>query len=243
MFAGYSQVYGAGRSTSMTIQGTIGKTFALLGFLSATALWTWSAMRHGQVQPAFLVGAGIGGFILSLITIFRPTTAPGTAPVYAAFEGVILGGISYVFENALGKQYPGIALEAVSMTAGTLFVMLFLFSTRIVRVTERLRAGITSAVGAILLIYIVSMIARLFGASVPFLDTPTPIGIGISVFIVGVAAFKLLLDFDFIEKAASAGAPRYMEWYAAFGLMLSLIWLYIEILHLLLQLQQRRDED
>src|SRR3954469_11384715 len=121
MFSGYSQVYGAGRSTTMTVQGTIGKTFALLGILSATAIWSWSAMLHHQLQSSVLIGAGIGGFVLSLITIFRPSAAPWTAPVYAAFEGVFLGALSCVFENFLGKQYPGIALQAVSMTAGTLF--------------------------------------------------------------------------------------------------------------------------
>jgi uncharacterized YccA/Bax inhibitor family protein len=240
MFAGYDQVYGAGRSTVMTVQGTIGKTFGLLAILSATALWSWSATTNGELQPIVLPAAGIGGFILARITIFKPSFSPWTAPVYAAFEGVFLGALSCLIERGLGKQYPGIAIQAVSMTAGTLFVMLFLYGTRIIRVTERLRAGIVAATGALCLVYMVAFVASLFGANVPFINSPSPIGIGLSVLVVGLAAFNLLLDFDFIEKGSQAGAPKYMEWYGAFGLMVTLVWLYLEILRLLQKLQDRR---
>jgi uncharacterized YccA/Bax inhibitor family protein len=242
MFAGYDQVYGAGRaaSTTMTVQGTVGKTFALLAILSATAIWSWSAMRQGSLEPVVLPAAGIGGFILAMITIMRPTVAPWTAPVYAAFEGVFLGSLSFLIENSLGRKYPGIAIQAVSMTAGTLFVMLFLYATRIIRVTDRLRSGIMAATGALCLVYLIAFVARMFGANVPFINSPTPIGIGFSVFVVGLAAFNLLLDFDFIEKGSNAGAPKYMEWYGAFGLMVTLVWLYLEILRLLRNLQDRR---
>jgi len=243
MFAGYNQVYGVSRSPStvMTVQGTIGKTCALLAILSATALYTWSAAADGRFEPIVLAAAGIGGFILAMITIFRPSVAPWTAPVYAAFEGVFLGAVSYLIESRLGKGAPsGIALQAVSMTAGTLFVMLFLYGSRLIRVTDRLRAGIMTATGAICLVYMLAFVARLFGASVPFINSPSPIGIGFSVFVVGLAAFNLLLDFDFVEKGAAVGAPKYMEWYGAFGLMVTLIWLYLEILRLLTKLQDRR---
>jgi len=242
MFSGYEQVYGASRSTSttMTVQGTIGKTFALLAILSATAIWSWSATLNGQIQGMVLPAAGIGGFILAMITIFKPSLAPWTAPVYAGFEGVFLGMLSCLIENGLGKQYPGIAIQAVSMTAGTLFVMLFVYGTGLVKVTDRLRAGITAATGALCLVYLIAFVASLFGANVPFINSPSPIGIGFSLFVVGLAAFNLLLDFDFIEKGARAAAPKYMEWYGAFGLMITLVWLYLEILRLLRKFQDRR---
>jgi uncharacterized YccA/Bax inhibitor family protein len=240
IFAGYEQVYGAGKSTAMTVQGTVGKTFALLAILSATAIWSWSAESSGNLQPIVLPAAGIGGFILAMITIFKPNLAPWTAPIYAAFEGVFLGSLSFLIEHSLGKRYDGIAIQAVSMTAGTLLVMLFLYATRMIRVTDRLRSGIVAATGALFLVYMISFVMTLFGARVPFINDPTPIGIGFSVFVVGLAAFNLLLDFDFIEKGAQVSAPKYMEWYGAFGLMVTLVWLYLEILRLLRKLQDRR---
>jgi uncharacterized YccA/Bax inhibitor family protein len=246
MFANYEQVYGTTRSTAMTIQGTIGKTFALLAILSATAIYTWTETANGHLQGVVLPAAGIGGFILAMITIFRPSVSPWTAPVYAAFEGVFLGALSCLIENSMLDQlgqprYPGIAIQAVSMTAGTLFVMLFVFATRLVRVTDRLRAGIVGATGALCLVYMIAFVASfVFRAHVPFINDPSPIGIGFSVFVVGLAAFNLLLDFDFIEKGAQAGAPKYMEWYGAFGLMVTLVWLYLEILRLLRKFQDRR---
>jgi uncharacterized YccA/Bax inhibitor family protein len=244
MFAGYEQVYGASRSTAMTVQGTVGKTFGLLAILSATAIWSWTATGQGQMQPVVLMGAGIGGFILAMLTIFRPALAPWTAPVYAAFEGVFLGMLSYLIEHSVGKGYPGIAIEAVSLTCGTLFCMLFAYTTGLIRVTDRLRAGIVAATGALCLVYMISIVLMLFGVQVPFLNMANPsttmISIGFSVFVVGLAAFNLLLDFDFIEQSARSGAPKYMEWYGAFGLMVTLVWLYLEILRLLRKLQDRR---
>jgi uncharacterized YccA/Bax inhibitor family protein len=241
IWSGYSQVYGAPRAAVMTVQGTIAKSFALLAVLSATAIWSWGKMSAGELQPVVLPAAGIGGFVLALVTIFKPTAAPWTAPLYAAFEGVLLGAISALIEGRLGGAkgpYTGIALQAVSMTCGTLFCMLFVYATGLVRVTDKLRAGIVAATGAICLVYLVSIVLGMFGVQVPFLRQPGPIGIGISLVIVGVAAFNLLLDFDFIEKGAQAGAPKYMEWYGAFGLMVTLIWLYLEILQLLRQLNR-----
>jgi uncharacterized YccA/Bax inhibitor family protein len=240
MFAGFDQVYGAGKSTTMTVQGTIGKTFALLAILSATAIWSWTAETDGNLQPIVLPAAGIGGFILAMITIFKPSLSPWTAPIYAAFEGVFLGSLSFLIEHSLGKNYPGIAIQAVSMTMGTLLVMLFVYGTGLIRVTDRLRAGIVAATGALCLVYMISFVVTLVGYRVPFINDANPIGIGFSVFVVGLAAFNLLLDFDFIEKGARASAPKYMEWYGAFGLMVTLVWLYLEILRLLRKLQDRR---
>jgi uncharacterized YccA/Bax inhibitor family protein len=245
MFPGYEQVYGVPRSTTMSVQGTVVKTFILLAILGAAALWAWNAMAGQQLAYGVLMGSAIAGFIVAMVTMFKPTVAPWTAPVYAALEGVFLGAISQVIEMAtidrFGDKYSGIAMQAVSLTCGVLMVMLFAYATRLIRVTDKLRAGIVVATGALCLFYFVSMILSLFGVAVPLLFSSTPLGIGFSLFVVGLAAFNLLLDFDFIEKAAHSEAPKYMEWYGAFGLMVTLIWLYLEILRLLTKLANQRD--
>jgi uncharacterized YccA/Bax inhibitor family protein len=238
----FQQVRGMTGTAVMTVQGTIGKTFGLLAILSATAIYSWNAAASGELQQAVLPAAAIGGLVLAMATTFRPQLAPWTAPIYAAFEGVALGAFSFIVEHwVLHDKQPGIALQAVSMTTGTLFVMLFIYRTGIIRVTDRLKAGIIAATGAICLVYLISMVVSLFGGTVPFLWSSSGIGIGFSVFVVGLAAFNLLLDFDFIEKAARSGqAPKFMEWYGAFGLMVTLVWLYMEILRLLSKVSDRR---
>lgn len=242
MFAGYEQVYGAPktRSTVTTVQGTVGKTFLLLAILSFTALWSWNAVAAGTFRFELLLASVFGGFIVAMITIFRPTAAPITAPLYAALEGVFLGALSQVIEMKYHARFPGIALQAVMLTCGTLFMMLFVYQTRLVRVTEKLQTGIIAATGAIALFYLVTMLLRMFGVEMPLVWSSSPVGIAFSLLVIGIAAFNLLLDFDFIEKAAYAGAPKYMEWYGAFGLMLTLVWLYLEILRLLQKLADRR---
>ncbi len=242
MFAGYEQVYGAPKTRSLvtTVQGTVGKTFLLLAILSFTALWSWNAVEGGTFSMALLPISMLGGFIVAMITIFRPTSAPITAPIYAALEGVLLGAISQFIEMKYHARFPGIALQAVMLTCGTLFMMLFLYQTRLIRVTEKLQAGIVAATGALALFYFVTWIMRLFGAEMPLVWSSSAAGIGFSLLVIGIAAFNLLLDFDFIEKAAYAGAPKYMEWYGAFGLMVTLIWLYLEIIRLLTKLADRR---
>jgi uncharacterized YccA/Bax inhibitor family protein len=241
MFAGFQQVYGAPRSLVTTVQGTISKTFLLLAILSATALWSWYAMAADQLQPAVVPIAGIAGFVLAMITIFKPTAAPWMAPIYAAMEGVLLGGLSQIIETRFGKAYPGIALQAVMLTVGTLLMMLFVYASGMIRVTERLKAGVVMATGAVCLFYFASMILRMFGVGIPFVFAAHPIGIAFSLFVVGLAAFNLLLDFDFIEEAARREAPKYMEWYGAFGLILTLVWLYLEMLRLLQKIAASRD--
>jgi uncharacterized YccA/Bax inhibitor family protein len=243
LWAGYEQVYGATRSTTMTVQGTAVKTLVLLAVMAATATWSWNALASGDIAFGVVAISGIGGFVVALITIFKPTTAPWTAPIYAAFEGVFLGAISQVIQIQYAEKYPaagGIVVQAVSLTGGVLFVMLFVYATRLIRVTEKLQMGIVVATGALALFYVVSMVLRLFGFGAPAVFAATPLGIGFSLFVVGLAAFNLLLDFDFIEKGAQHEAPKYMEWYGAFGLMVTLIWLYIEILRLLMKLADRR---
>jgi uncharacterized YccA/Bax inhibitor family protein len=242
MFAGYGQVYGVERtrSTVTTVQGTVGKTFLLLAILSFTAILSWNAVGNGTFPIAAIPISALGGFIVAMITIFKPTIAPITGPLYAAVEGVLLGAISQFVELRYGAKFPGIAMQAVMLTCGTTFVMLFVYQTGLVRVTDKLRAGIITATGALALFYIVTMLLRLFHVEMPLVWSATPLGIGFSLFVIGLAAFNLLLDFDFIEKAASVGAPKYMEWYGAFGLMVTLIWLYLEILRLLAKLADRR---
>ena len=241
VFAGYDQVYGAPRSQVMTVQGTIGKSFALLAILSATAIWSWTATVSGQLQGIVLPASAIGALVLAMITIFKPTVSPWTAPLYAAFEGVALGAISALIEHSgMRGTYPGIAMQAVSLTCATMFCMLFVYMTGMIKVTDKLRAGVVAATGAICLVYFVSIVLSMFGVAVPFLRSFSWQGIGISLVIVGVAAFNLLLDFDFIEKGAQSQAPKYMEWYGAFGLMVTLVWLYLEILRLLQQINGRQ---
>jgi uncharacterized YccA/Bax inhibitor family protein len=243
MFAGYGQVYGVERprSTVTTVQGSVGKTFLLAAILSFTGLYSWNFLGTPQFPTVLLPISLIGGFIVAMITIFKPTAAPVTAPLYAALEGVFLGAVSRYYDIAFAAKYPGgIALQAVILTAGTLFMMLFVYSTGLVRVTDKLRAGIIAATGALALFYFVTIILRLFHVEMPLVWSASPMGIGFSLLVVGLAAFNLLLDFDFIEKAAYAGAPKYMEWYGAFGLMVTLIWLYLEILRLLAKLSDRR---
>jgi uncharacterized YccA/Bax inhibitor family protein len=243
IFAGYAQVYGKPRSTAMTVQGTVGKTFLLLAILSATALWSWNQMADGRIAGGALIASGLGGFIFAMITIFKPTASPWTAPVYAALEGVFLGALSQVIQLQYQEKYPeygGIALQAVSLTCGVLFVMLFLYGSRIIRVTDKLRMGIVMATGALCFFYLITMVVNFFGVTMPLVFSATPLGIGFSLFVVGLAAFNLLLDFDFIERCARSDAPKYMEWYGAFGLIVTLVWLYLEILRLMRKLADQR---
>ncbi|QEH33223.1 Bax inhibitor 1 like protein [Aquisphaera giovannonii] len=241
MFAGYDQVYGVPRSAVTTVQGTMAKCFLLLAIMTGTALWSFHSLASGDLSMGVVPVAGIAGFVLAMVTIFKPTAAPWTSPVYAAMEGVFLGAISQLVEMRFAKAYPGIALQAVMLTASTLLVMLFVYGSGLIRVTERLKAGVVMATGAVGLFYLVAMVMRLFGAEMPLLWSSSLAGIGFSVVVVGIAAFNLLLDFDFIEEAAARQAPKYMEWYGAFGLMVTLVWLYLEILRLLQKVANSRD--
>jgi uncharacterized YccA/Bax inhibitor family protein len=223
---------------TMTIQGTVNKTGFLLLCVVITAAWTWG-LGHSQEPTAavpWMLGGLIGGFILAMVTIFKQTWAPLTAPIYSLCEGLVLGGISALLE----RSYPGIALQAVGLTFGVMFVLLIAYKFGIVRATRGFKLGVIAATGAIALVYAVSMLMRLVGAGgISVLNSATPLGIGISVLIVIIASLNLVLDFDMIETAARLGAPKYMEWYGAFGLMVTLIWLYLEILRLLAKTRRR----
>jgi uncharacterized YccA/Bax inhibitor family protein len=222
---------------AMTVNGTIWATAALLVLVIAGGVYGWNAVdvtAETAVYPGWVFPVALVAFGVAMVTCFKPNLARFTAPVYALLQGACLGAISGIYNSV----YDGIVLQAVSLTIGVFAVMLFLFATRIIKVTEKLRMGIVAATGAIFLVYIVNLVLSLFGASVPFLHDSSPLGILISLVIVGVAAFNLLLDFDFVERGVAAGAPPHMEWYAAFGLVLTIIWLYLELLRLLGKLQR-----
>jgi uncharacterized YccA/Bax inhibitor family protein len=223
---------------TMTIQGTVNKTGLLLLFVVATAAWTWG-LSHSPTPAAaypWTLGGAIGGLVVALVTIFKKEWAPISAPIYALLEGLVLGGISAIFE----KSYPGIAVQAISLTFGVMFVMLLAYKFRIVQATRGFKLGVIAATGGIALVYAINMMMSLFGHSqMSFLYAATPLGIGISLFVVIIASLNLIIDFDMIETAARMGAPKYMEWYGAFGLMVTLIWLYMEMLRLLSKVRRR----
>lgn len=223
---------------TMTIQGTVNKTALLLALVMLTSGWTWYLYSQTQ-NPAsvstWMIVGGIGGFITALVTIFKMEWSPITAPIYALLQGLFIGGISAITES----QYPGIVFQAVGLTFGTLAVLLVVYKSGLIKVTENFTMGIVAATGGIFVVYLVTMVLSLFGVAVPYIHGSGLVGIGFSVFVVVIAALNLVLDFDFIEKGSRSGAPAYMEWYGAFGLMVTLIWLYLEILRLLSKLRSR----
>lgn len=236
---------------SMTVQGTSVKSLILLIILTVASGFTWSRVltpvseavgsgQHFQVDRSamlYMVGGGIAAFIVSLIASFAPRTSPITAPLYAGLEGLFLGGVSAFFESV----YPGIVIQAVGITFGTLATMLFFFATGLVKMTDKFRMGIFMATGAVGLVYLASWILGIFGVHIPYIHESGLIGIGFSAFVVVVASLNLLLDFDMISRFAWQGEPKYMEWYGGFALLVTLVWLYIEVLHLLAKLNERRD--
>ncbi|RLJ01158.1 MAG: hypothetical protein DRP06_00125 [Candidatus Aenigmatarchaeota archaeon] len=217
---------------AMTINGTVNKTYFLLLLTVASSAWSWS---YPELYSILLIVGLIGGLITAIITIFKKPLAGYTAPVYALFEGLFLGVISAMMEQA----YPGIVIQAVLLTFGTLFCLLTAYKSRLIKVTENFRLGVVAATGAIFLIYALTFVMGLFGMSMPYIHESGLIGIGFSLVVIVIASLNLVLDFDFIEKGAEAKAPKYMEWYGAFGLMVTLIWLYLEILRLLAKLRDR----
>lgn len=220
----FSQAWGG--SETMTLQGVINKTGVLLLLCIGAGAFSWT---HPALQMPLLVVGVIGGLIACLVGCFKPTTTPITVPLYAVFEGLFLGVVSQMIQ----LKYPGIVVNAMLLTFGVLGLMLMLYTTRIIRVTDRLVRGVMIATAAVVLVYFVDIILGLFHIQVPFIHECSPIGIGISLFIVGIAAFNLLLDFAVIENAVGSGSPRYMEWYCGMALLVTLVWLYLELLRLL----------
>ena len=224
---------GAAGSTTMTIQGAVNKTAILLLLCIVAAAYTWSVPRVALIWMP--VGV-IGGLIFAMITIFKKEWSGVTAPIYAVLEGLFLGGISAAME----QRFPGIVVNAVFLTFGTLLALLAAYKTGVIKATENFKLGVAAATGGVFMVYMASFVLGFFGLSVPFIHSNGIMGIGVSLVIVVIAALNLVLDFDFIEQGAERGAPKYMEWYAAFGLLVTLVWLYLEILRLLSKLQSRR---
>ncbi len=221
-------------SEAMTMQGTVVKTAILLLVALLSAGWTWvkfykTGGHDAAAITPWIYGGAIGGFILALATVFKPTWSAATAPLYALLEGFFIGGISAVMELA----YPGIVIQATILTFGTMLAMLAAYQSGWIRATENFKLGVVAATGGIALVYVATLILSFFNIQIPFIYGNGWMGIGFSLFVVGIAALNFVLDFDFIEQSAKRGAPKYMEWYASFALMVTLIWLYIEILRLL----------
>ncbi len=220
----------------MTVRGTVHKTAALTLLVLTSAIWSWSQVRSGSPAVPAILGIGLlGGLAMAVVTIFKRSWAGVTSPVYALLEGLVLGAISAMFETS----YPGIAIQAVGLTFGTMFAMLALYSTGLVRATQKFKIMVMSATGAVCLLYIASMVLGFFGHRIPFIHESGPLGIAFSAVVVVIASLNLVIDFDFIETAAAQGAPKYMEWYGAFALLVTLIWLYMEVLRLVSKLRRR----
>jgi len=215
---------------AMTVEGTVNKTAFLLFLVVVPAAWVWAQVRTAlapSVAGPWILAGAIGGFVVALVT---------TAPIYAALEGLALGGLSALLET----RYPGIAMQSVGLTFATLAAMLLAYRSGLIKATEKFKLGVVAATGAIALYYLVGLGLSFFGVAMPFLQGNSTASIVVSGIIVVVAALNLILDFDFIESGAATGAPKYMEWYGAFGLMVTLIWLYLEILRLLAKSRSRR---
>ena len=234
---------GVATGERMTINGTIGKSLILLVLVILTAAWCWSRALSGYVPatattPAvfdyaavmpYVIGGVIGGLVFGLATAFKPTWARITAPLYAIAEGFVVGGVSAIFN----VQYPGIVIQAVALTLAVALGMLILYRTGIIKATPWLYKIVGAATLGIVIFYALTWLVSMFHVDMSMVYGHTPLSIGISLFIVAIAAFNLVLDFDMISSSAQSGAPRYLEWYGAFALMVTLIWLYLEILRLL----------
>lgn len=236
-FSGLSRVAG---SDAMTVRGTVHKTIIMLLLVVLPAAYVWNIFNTSGYNPASVqtwmwVGL-IGGLVLSLVTVFKKNWAPLSAPLYAVLEGLFLGGISAQFQHA----YPGIVMQAVSLTIATLLMMLAAYQSGWIKASENFKLGIVAATGGIMVVYLVTMVLGFFGINVPFIQGNGIFSILFSVFVCGIAALNFILDFDYIQQAARNNVPKYMEWYGAFALMVTLIWLYIEILRLLAKLNSRR---
>ena len=214
----------------MTVDGAVNKTFLLGALLTATAVYSFFFPSQ-----LFMLGGAIGGFVLVMIMSFKPQMSGTLAPIYALLEGLFIGSVTAIYAGGFGL---GLVFNAILGTIAVLFMMLFVYKAGIIKVNQKFRAGMMMAVGAIFLVYLLNIVLGFFGMSVPYLHEGGPIGIGISVVIIAVASLMLLLDFDSIERGAAMRAPKYMEWFTAMGLIVTLVWLYIEILSLLARLSR-----
>ena len=221
------------QSEKMTINGTVNKTLISLILLITSGYYCFTS-----ISPIIIIGGAIGGLIVAIITIFKKEWAPITVPIYALLEGCFLGGISYMYNT----MYEGIVSNAIFLTIGILLSLLFAYKSGWIKPTENFKLGLVAATGGIFIVYLVNFVMSFFGSQMGIMDinNSSMFSIGFSLFVVVIASLNLVLDFDFIEEGAEKGAPKYMEWYGAFGLLITLIWLYLEILRLLAKLNSRR---
>ncbi|MGN7197518.1 Bax inhibitor-1/YccA family protein [Bacillus mycoides] len=224
-------------ASTMTIGGTIGKTFVLLILLLAASVYSYVQMTQGKMKIPVLIGIIIVTLIVAFVVIFIPRISPICAPIYAVLQGVLLGSISAYYTMRFGDS---IALTAVLLTISILFAMLVLYATRIVKVTKKFRAVVTVATLGIFIMYLIVFLLGILGVTVPYIHQGGTISIIINAIVI-VAALDLLLDFDSIENGTQSGAPKYMEWYSAVGLMMTLVWLYLEILRLVSYIMKNKD--
>lgn len=224
----------------MTQRGTLNK----FGFLSlmviASASFTWSAYYQNKDIMPWMIGSAIGGLIVAMVIIFKQQWAGYLAPAYGLLEGVFLGGISAIYNNAFQKVAPGIVMQAVGLTFGVVIAMYILYRTGVIKATEKFKSIVITATAGVAIFYLIAMVLRLFHVDMPFIHEGSSMGILFSLVIVAIAAMNLILDFDRIDQGAAIGAPKYMEWYCAFGLLVTIVWLYLEILRLLSKFASRK---
>jgi uncharacterized YccA/Bax inhibitor family protein len=231
--------FSAASSEAMTVDGTVNKTGLLLLIVMASAFFVWRMYFTSQnpaIVSPWMLGGAIGGLIVAIVTAFKKTWSPITAPLYAALEGLFLGGVSAFYE----ARFHGIVIQAVVLTFGTAFALLMAYKSRIIQATQNFKLGVAAATGGIFILYLASFILSFFGINIGFIHSNGLFGIIFSLAVVTIAALNLVLDFDFIEQGAAHGAPKFMEWYGAFGLMVTLVWLYLEMLRLLGKARSRR---
>lgn len=235
-FENFDSAMTSAQANTMTLNGTATKTMMLMTLVVGAGAVTWNlfSQQSPLVMP-LMIGGAIAGLIFALITSFKPTWSPVTASLYAVCEGLFLGGLSALYQH----MYQGIVVQAVFLTLGTLFALLLAYQSGVIRATENFKLGIVAATGGIFLVYMATLVLGFFGVQIPYIHGSGLIGIGFSLFVVIIAALNLVLDFDFIETGVERGAPKYMEWYGAFGLLVTLVWLYIEILRLLAKMNSR----
>ncbi len=226
----------------MTVRGAINKFGFLMLMVIAGAAYTWNlydSFKIPTMQTFMWVGV-FGGMITAFVIIFKPQWAGFLSPLYGLLEGFFIGAISAIINAAFAQKYPGIVLQAVGLTFGVSLAMFLLYNFRIIKATQKFRSIIIASTMGIAIFYLITLVLRMFNVDLPFMYNASPLGIGISLFVIAIAALNLILDFDMIEKGAEMGAPKYMEWYGAFGLLVTIVWLYIEILKLLSRIASNR---
>jgi uncharacterized YccA/Bax inhibitor family protein len=235
----FSKSITADQEGVMTVRGAINKFGFIFFMMMASAAYTWHAYYQGQNVTGYMMGGVFGGLIVAIVITFKRSWSSYLAPLYGLMEGLFVGAVSAIINDAFAADYPGIVLQAVGLTFGAALAMYLLYHFRVIRATERFKSVIFTATAGIAIFYLIAMVLRMFGIDIPFLHEGGLMGIGFSLVVISIAALNLIIDFDMIEQGAEMGAPKYMEWYCAFGLLVTIVWLYIEILRLLSKLGSR----